>query len=223
MTQYTLFDIIGPVMIGPSSSHTAGAVRLGLAARAVVGEPIVKAEMILHGSFATTGKGHGTRLALLAGLLGMAPDDEKIRHAEEIAREKGLQYQFQQQDLGDVHPNTVLFQITTENGTEYSIQGSSVGGGAILVTNINGMEVSFGGEYATIITLQEDKPGVVAGITSVLAVSGVNVATMRLFRSGRGMHAVLVSEVDQMPEKWVIDSITALPNVRMVRLIPALT
>jgi len=223
MNQYSLFDIIGPVMIGPSSSHTAGAVRLGLAARAIVGEPIAKVEMVLHGSFATTGKGHGTRLALLAGLLGMAPDDERIRQAEQIAREKELSYQFQQQDLGDVHPNTVLFQVTTTNGTEYSIQGSSVGGGAIQITSINGMDVSFGGEYATIVTLQEDKPGVVAGITSILAVSGVNVATMRLFRSGRGMHAVLVSEVDQMPEKWVIDSITALPNVRMVRLIPALS
>lgn len=209
-------------MIGPSSSHTAGAVRLGLAARAIVAEPIVQADLALHGSFATTGRGHGTRLALLAGLLGLAPDDEKIRQAQRLAREAGLQYQYEQRDLGDVHPNTVLFELVAQSGAEYQIMGSSVGGGAIEITRLNGMEVSFGGEYATIITLQADKPGVVAGITSVLAVGGVNVAAMRLFRSGRGGDAVLVSEVDQLPPQWILDSIGALPNIRMVRLVPAL-
>ncbi len=222
LTHYSLFDIIGPVMIGPSSSHTAGAAKLGLAAKEITGEPIVSVDLILHGSFATTGHGHGTRLALLAGLLGLHPDDENLRQAEQLAQAAGIQYTFRKGDLGDVHPNSARFDIKGESGAHYVITGSSIGGGAIEITEVNGMEVSFSGEYITMMTLQEDKFGVISTITAMLAASEVNVAAMRLFRSGRGKLSVMVLELDQMPPKGITSAIEQLPAVKTTRVVPAL-
>lgn len=136
-----VFDIVGPVMIGPSSSHTAGAVRLGLMARKILGEPAVRAEINLHGSFAQTYRGHGTDKALIAGILGFAPDDERIREALRLAEEQGLSYRFQKVSLEQAHPNTAVIHLTGASGRTARVRGSSVGGGNIRITNIDGYEV----------------------------------------------------------------------------------
>lgn len=147
----SILDIIGPVMIGPSSSHTAGAVRLGLLAASILGAKPVKAEIYLHGSFAETYKGHGTDMALLAGLMGWLPDDERIPQADSYAEKNGLEYSYHKIDLGNkAHPNTVLFKLTAENGARCDIVGSSVGGGQVQVTEIDGFPVELTGRLPAI-------------------------------------------------------------------------
>lgn len=148
-----VFDIVGPVMIGPSSSHTAGAVRLGLMARKILGEPAVRADINLHGSFAQTYRGHGTDKALIAGILGFAPDDERIREALQLAEEKGLSYRFQKVNLEQAHPNTAVIHLTGTSGRTARVRGSSVGGGNIRITNIDGYEVELTGTYPALITI----------------------------------------------------------------------
>ena len=154
-----VFDIIGPVMIGPSSSHTAGAVRLGRVAWKILGERAVQAEILLSGSFAQTYRGHGTDKALIAGIMGMHSDDERIRRSLTLAGEEGLAYAFTTEDIPGAHPNTARIHLKGENGAECEVQGASIGGGNILVTEINGMEVSFTGQYNTLMVLHYDKPG----------------------------------------------------------------
>ena len=191
----SILDIIGPVMIGPSSSHTAGAVRLGLLAASILGAKPVKAEIYLHGSFAETYKGHGTDMALLAGLMGWLPDDERIPQADRYAEKNGLEYSYHKIDLGNkAHPNTVLFKLTAENGARCDIVGSSVGGG-------------------------QDTRGVIALVTSTLANAGVNIATMRLFRSDKGGMASMVIECDEAVPQEIINLISALQQIESVRFI----
>lgn len=197
MKEYGVFDIIGPIMIGPSSSHTAGAARLGLVARKIAGEEIKEAVFYLHGSFAKTYAGHGTDRALIAGVLGIMPDDERIRHAFRLAEEKGLLYSFKEIDLGEVHPNTVLMVLQTMSGEKWEIAGSSIGGGKIRIIRINELEVDFAGEYTTLITYHHDRPGVIADISAVLAKYKVNVAFMRVFRVNKAANAVLIAETDE--------------------------
>ena len=155
-----IFDVIGPVMVGPSSSHTAGAARIGLFARRLLGEDPVRAEISLHGSFAATGEGHGTPLALLAGLLGMTPDDERIPVSAELALEHGLDYHFETFDMGDVHPNSVQLRLTGK-GTSLELCASSIGGGRIKIWNIDGFAVNLDGEYPTLLLIYPDRPGAV--------------------------------------------------------------
>ena len=195
-----IFDIIGPVMVGPSSSHTAGACKIGYVARKLMAQPIVKAEMLLHGSFRATGKGHGTNLALIAGLLGMMPDDKRIPHSFEIAREEGMDFSFGEVDLKDVHPNAVLLKLTGADGTYLEIVGESVGGSLINIASINGQAANFSGDYPTLIIRNKDLPGCVAQITSELAKRTINIATMKLNRSVRGEEAVMIIECDH--EVW---------------------
>ena len=154
-----VFDIIGPVMIGPSSSHTAGAVRLGYIAHKVLGERAVKAEIELCGSFAQTYRGHGTDKALVAGILGMKSDDERIRNSLEIAREEGLEFTFRTVSIPGAHPNTARIILTGEQGTYAELCGATIGGGNILVTEINGLEVSVTGQPNPLVVLPPDKPG----------------------------------------------------------------
>lgn len=215
-----IMDVIGPVMIGPSSSHTAGAVRLGLMARSILGIDVKKADISLHGSFAETYRGHGTDMALIAGLMGWATDDERIPRAMEYADDMGLQYKFNKVDLGSLtHPNTVLFKLTGIDGSGIEVTGSSIGGGQILVTNIDGMDVEVSGKFPALITTHIDKPGVINMISGILAYYHINIATMRLFRDDESGVASLLIECDQeVPEHVVamVEHLDGICNVRSV-------
>ncbi|MEG6584029.1 L-serine ammonia-lyase, iron-sulfur-dependent subunit beta [Dendrosporobacter sp. 1207_IL3150] len=215
-----IYDIIGPIMVGPSSSHTAGAVRLGNLALAILGEPVKYAVIELHGSFAQTYRGHGTDLALVAGLLGWPPDDLRIPQSFEYAEKDGLEYSFVKVNLGDLaHPNTVRFKLKGKNGAESQITGSSVGGGSVLITDIDGFSLEFTGELTVLLTMHHDKPGVVALVTSILSNQGVNVAAMRLSRHNKGGLAVMVLETDQSISNELVGAIKALPQIKAVRRI----
>jgi L-serine dehydratase len=212
----SLLDIIGPVMVGPSSSHTAGACRLGLLARCLVGGTPERARVELHGSFARTGEGHGTDKAIVGGLMGFRPDDERIREALGIAEREGLDYRFEKTTLGEeneVHPNTV--RITVERGDRTAVMvGSSLGAGRVLVTDIDGYPVEVTGNYHTSVLVAEDVPGSVARIATILADDGINIATLRLTRKQRGGDAFMVIEVDEQPDEKVRTDIRALSWVR---------
>jgi len=210
----SLLDIIGPVMVGPSSSHTAGACRLGLLARCLVGGTPERARVELHGSFARTGEGHGTDKAIVGGLMGFRPDDERIRTALEIAAGEQLDYRFDKTTIADdAHPNTV--RITLERGGRRAVMtGASLGAGRVLVSEIDGYPVEVTGNYHTIVLVAEDVKGSVARIATVLAADELNIATLRLTRKQRGGDAFMVIELDETPGEHVRDHIRALPWVR---------
>ncbi len=215
----SLFDILGPVMVGPSSSHTAGACRLGLMARAVLGGTPERARIVLHGSFAATGEGHGTQRAIVGGLIGLPPDDLRLRHAYDEARAAGLQWEFANVDLGEhVHPNTAVFELNRSE-EQVALRGASVGGGRIEVNELNGFPVSLGGDYHTLVALAHDEPGTIAAIASRLAQEGVNLATMRVDRTGRLEDALMTIEADQPIPGNVLQGIRTFPWLRWVRRI----
>ncbi|AHG90288.1 L-serine dehydratase, iron-sulfur-dependent, beta subunit [Gemmatirosa kalamazoonensis] len=212
----SLLDIIGPVMVGPSSSHTAGACRLGLLARNLVGGTPEHARIELHGSFARTGEGHGTDKAIVGGLMGFRPDDERLRDALDIAEREGLDYRFEKTTLGEdatTHPNTARFTVT-RGDREAVMVGSSLGAGRVLVTEIDGYPVEITGNYHTIVLVAEDVKGSIASIATILATNGVNIATLRVSRQQRGGDAFMVWEVDERPDEKVRDTLRALPWVR---------
>lgn len=209
----TVFDIIGPIMIGPSSSHTAGAVRLGKIAGALLGEPTVQADIVLHGSFAKTYKGHGTDKALIAGIMGMLPCDPRIRNSPELAQQQGLQVTFQTETLGSSHPNTAFLTLKAASGKKITMQGSSVGGGNIVVTQINGMSVELSGQYTTLIVLHKDTPGTIAAVTNFMAGSGINIANFRLSRTQKGGTAIMCIEIDGDSGQELNEHIQTLPNI----------
>ena len=219
--QRSVFDIVGPVMIGPSSSHTAGAVRLGELARAVFGGQPVSATIRLHGSFASTGRGHGTDLALVAGLLGMAPDDARIPSALTIAAEEGLHVHFVTADLGEVHPNTAEFDLTSAAGDRMCVRGSSLGGGDVVISAIDGFEVEANGELPLLIVDHTDRPGEIAAVTGILADGGVNIAEMRVSRERRGARALMLIETDLEVDDFTAARIGELAGVSGVRRAPA--
>ena len=157
-----IFDIMGPIMVGPSSSHTAGAARIGLITRHLLGNRPAAAELLLHGSFAATGKGHGTDRALVAGLLGMQPDDPRIPRAFALARESGMELRISTAVIRGAHPNTVILRVRDREGRELEVNASSLGGGRVRVNAIDGMECTFTGDYPTLIIRNEDRPGAVA-------------------------------------------------------------
>ena len=221
MRQRSLFDIVGPVMIGPSSSHTAGAARLGALARAVVGGTPRSAKIALHGSFATTGRGHGTDRALVAGLLGFAPDDERLPDSLQLAREQGLSIVFTEEDLGEVHPNTARMSMTDESGREFLVQGSSLGGGDVLVTLINDFPVEVTGELPMLVVVHQDQPGVVAAVTARLAADVINIASMQVARERRGARALMLIETDEPVAEEIAASIGAIAGVTEVRSVPS--
>ncbi len=217
--QISLFDVIGPVMVGPSSSHTAGAARLGNIARRIAGGDIQAIDFYLHGSFAQTYKGHGTDKALLGGVMGMAPSDEGIRDSFAIAEAAGIKYCFQPLDLGNQHPNTVKIVIHQHNGDSCSIVGSSVGGGKILVNEIDGWVMEFSGDYPTIISQHHDEPGVVARVSSVLAAGGINIAFLKVFRQVRSGEASMVIETDQKVDNYILEQLQDLKGINKIRFI----
>ena len=192
-----IFDILGPVMVGPSSSHTAGAVRIGLIARRLLGGQPATAKITLSGSFAATGTGHGTDRALVAGLLGMKPDDIRIPDSFALAVEQGLAFTFDKTELKEAHPNTAILQLSTAGGRELEVQASSLGGGRIMVNKLDDINVNFNGDSPTLIVHNLDQPGHVAEVTSMLSHKSVNIATMQLYRNHRGGYAVMVIETDQ--------------------------
>lgn len=198
-----LFDIIGPVMVGPSSSHTAGAVKIGYVAHKLLSEPLLRAEILLHGSFEATGKGHGTDRALVAGLMGMRPDDARIPDSLKLAEEKGIEVKFGNISLREAHPNSVLLKLEGEN-RNLEIVGESLGGSIINIASIDGLSANFSGDYPTLIVHNIDHPGHVAEVTGMLSRQSVNIASMQLYREHRGGNAVMVLECDQeIPEKAI--------------------
>ena len=192
-----IFDIMGPVMVGPSSSHTAGAVKIGYISRRLLGEALVSAKILLYGSFLTTGKGHGTRKALVAGLLGMKTDNIRIPDAPEIAEEEGIKVEFGEAMLKEAHPNTAQLFLTGVSGRTLEVIGQSLGGSRINIAEIDGIETNFSGDHPTLVVHNQDQPGHVSEVTSMLAHKGVNIATMQLYRASRGGEAVMVIECDQ--------------------------
>jgi len=220
--QRSVFDIIGPIMIGPSSSHTAGAVRLGELARAVFGGTPSQVHVLLHGSFASTGPGHGTDLALIAGLLGMRPDDERIAHSFLLADEVGMQIDFAEEDLGDAHPNTAVFILADADGRQMRVRGSSLGGGDVVVTEIDSYDVEMTGELPLLVVGHIDRPGVIAAVTRALADSDVNVASMRVSRERRGAGALMLIETDHAISAETAAVIDAQPGTTSVRCIAAI-
>ena len=208
-----LFDILGPVMVGPSSSHTAGAVRIGLTARKLLGDRPVHADISLHGSFALTGHGHGTDCALIAGLLGMQPDDLRIPGSFAVAAEQGLTFSFRNVQLRNAHPNTARLQLTGAKGRTLDIVAESIGGGRIRIRSIDGIETNFSGEHNTLIVHNQDTPGHVAAVTAALMQRHVNIATMQLYRDRRGGLAVMVMECDDPLPDGLREELAAIDGV----------
>jgi L-serine dehydratase len=219
MKEYSLFDILGPIMIGPSSSHTAGAERLGRAAKQIAGEGIKSVVFYLHGSFAKTYKGHGTDRALIAGILGMETYDERIKESFEIAQKQGIEIEFVEADLGDVHPNTVKIVITKDDNTTVSVTGSSIGGGNIVIINIDGDDVEFTGNYPVILIKHIDKRGMISKISFALAMSEINIATLKVSRVLKGDVATTVVETDSNVTSTVLEEIASIDSVVSVRAV----
>jgi L-serine dehydratase len=216
-----VFDIIGPIMIGPSSSHTAGAARIGRVARRRLGEAPVRADIALHGSFASTFRGHGTDRAIAAGLMDMGVDDPRLRDALDIARDAGVSVGFRTVQLKDAHPNTAVIRAEGENRS-VEVEAASIGGGAIRVTRLNGLSVSFSGAASTLVIRHRDEPGVIAQVSGLLAQHGLNIATMQVFRSRAGGDAVMVIEVDELPQAGVMRILRAMRGVQDAALMEKL-
>lgn len=215
----SLLDIIGPVMVGPSSSHTAGACRLGLIARALLGDTPEHARVELHGSFARTGTGHGTDRAIAAGLLGYSPDDERIREALEAAEAAGMTITFENTKLrGEHHPNTTRITVKRD-GRSATMIGSSIGAGRIVVTSIDNFPVDITGSYATLVVVAHDEPGIVASVATALSEKHVNLATMRVSRRQKGGDAIHVYELDSPPSDEALARIRAIAAVRTLRVV----
>ena len=215
-----VFDIIGPVMVGPSSSHTAGACKIGNIAALILGEAPKKADITLYGSFAKTGAGHGTDKALVAGIMGYKSDDVRIRDAFSHAKRAGLEVSFECKDKIGMHPNTAKVVLTGESGKKVSITGSSVGGGRVVIRAVNDFDTSFSGENHTTIVVHTDKPGVIAFVSKILADENVNIAKMSTQRSKRGGTAALIIEADQAPSGDSIDKMTQHSMVHEIFVVP---
>ncbi|MBK5211502.1 MAG: L-serine ammonia-lyase, iron-sulfur-dependent subunit beta [Coriobacteriia bacterium] len=232
----SIFDIVGPTMIGPSSSHTAGAVRLGALARAIFGELPGKADIGLHGSFAATGEGHGTKLALIAGLLGMAPDDTRIPHSFSLAKEEGLSFCFTEIELEEAHPNTAVFNLSPRKNPDcppsaesdapgivrpMMIRGSSIGGGNVIVTRIDDFSVHATGELPLLVVDHSDQPGVIYAVSGILTDAHINIAAMNVSREMRGARALMLIETDGRPDATTLRRILQQTQVHNVRYVPS--
>lgn len=211
-----IFEILGPVMVGPSSSHTAGAVKIGYVCRKLMGEKIVNADIELYGSFLLTGKGHGTPQAIVAGLLGMTPDDARIPESFEIAKAEGLKFTIGEAKLKEAHPNSVLLRLTGESDKELEVIGESLGGSIINIAQIDGLPANISGDYPTLIASNMDVPGMVAKVSTVLFEAKINIAQMHLYRASRGKNSVLIAECDQEIEEKTLNDIRNLDGIMKV-------
>lgn len=217
----SIFDILGPVMVGPSSSHTAGAARIGMIARQLFGRQPEKAAVYLHGSFAATGKGHGTDKALIAGLLGMRPDDMRIPDSFQIARDEGMEFTISPKDIREAHPNTAQIIMEAEGVNTMTIQAYSIGGGRIRVCKVDGIDVDFSGESNTLIIRNVDEPGRITDVTGALSKARINIATIQVFREKRGGSAIMVVETDQVVPKETMDELQSKEGIIRVKFLHA--
>ncbi|MEG0291137.1 MAG: L-serine ammonia-lyase, iron-sulfur-dependent subunit beta [Anaerovoracaceae bacterium] len=215
----SIFTVAGPIMIGPSSSHTAGAAKIGRVAKQIVKEDFDKVEFLLHGSFEKTGKGHGTDKALLAGVMGIFEDDDRIPKAFEIARERGIEFSFGSVQLENAHENSVRITFYKDGDVLGRIEGASIGGGEILITKIDGYGVKISGNLNTIFVRQEDKKGVIGHISSVLADGNINIATMNVSRSAKSEDAMCIIEVDDNISSEIADKLADFKVIKFVRVI----
>jgi len=222
MKELSVFDIIGPCMIGPSSSHTAGALKISLLAGKMVKGNIKKAVFELYGSFARTYKGHGTDRALVAGVLGYKTDDVRIKDSFQFAEEQGIQFEFIVNGKVKMpHPNTVDIRLEDHNGKKVAVRGESIGGGAAKITRINGVDVSFSGEYSTIVIEQKDEKGVLAYITKCFSDFDINIAFSKLFREAKGEKAYTIIETDEkIPEDvvYVIEDFHSIQSATLIEI-----
>lgn len=220
MSLISVFDVIGPNMVGPSSSHTAGAASVARMAGKLFQKEISEVVFTLYGSFAKTYRGHGTDRALVGGIMGFDTDDLRIRDSFQIAEEAGIVFRFEKNTAEDeVHPNTVDIHMTGKDGTEMTVRGVSVGGGKIRIVKMNDVDVEFTGEYSTLIVIQNDKPGVVAHITTCLSRVNANIAFMRMFREAKGARAYTIVESDERIPEDVLTHIRKNENVEDLMLI----
>ncbi|MDO3408613.1 L-serine ammonia-lyase, iron-sulfur-dependent subunit beta [Saccharibacillus sp. CPCC 101409] len=214
-----VFSIIGPSMVGPSSSHTAGAVRIGLIARQLLAEEPVRVKIALYGSFAETYWGHGTDLALAGGLLGYATDDARVADALEEAQRRGIEIAFVKGVGLAPHPNTAKLELTAEGGRTAQVLGASIGGGNVMIHEMNGFDVRCSGEYPTIVVLHDDRPGVLASLTGVLGNSRTNIGYMGVDRKGRSGEAMTVMELDSVPDIELLERLRKVDDVKEVTVI----
>ena len=220
MSFISAFDVMGPNMIGPSSSHTAGAARIGFLAQKMINGPLCRVDFTLYGSFARTYKGHGTDRALLGGIMGFGTDDMRIRNSFAIAREKGLKFNFIPNETEtELHPNTVDIHMVNTDSQEMTVRGESLGGGKVRISQINHVPVDFSGEYSAVIVIHQDTPGVVAYITKCLSDRNVNIAFMRLFRESKGEIAYTIVESDGQLPGEISSAISQNPHIHNVMIV----
>lgn len=200
MGQYkSVFDIIGPIMIGPSSSHTAGAARIGKVVRQIFGEQPEKVDLYLYESFAKTYRGHGTDIAIVGGLLDMEPDDQRLADSLKIAHESGMDVAFVPKPEKADHPNSVKIIVKAGDRT-MTCTGISIGGGAIQISELNGFKINLDMSTPTYLTVHQDKPGIVAKVTNILSGHDINISTMTVTRESKGDKAIMIIEVDERVE-----------------------
>ena len=219
MKDYNIFDIIGPIMIGPSSSHTAGACRIGYTAQNIIKVPVTEVTFTLYGSFAKTYRGHGSDIALLAGFLGIKPDDERLVDAFKIAENRGLAYAFIPSDDDTPHPNTVKITAKTNRLETWEIIGISIGGGKMIINSINGIDVQYSGDYNTLVTNHKDSSGMLSKISTLLSEHRINIAFMKLFREEKGQKAIGIIETDETIPQEVLNELTHIDGMIHVNLI----
>lgn len=223
MNEIGIFDILGPNMIGPSSSHTAGALKIAFIAGKMAKIKPVKAHFVLYGSFARTYHGHGTDRALVGGILGYHPDDERIRDSFEYAGEAGLDFSFEENfEDKDIYPNTVDIYVTDQDGSVMSLRGKSIGGGNAVITRLNGVDVELSGNYTTMIVEHIDKKGTMAFVTTVLSAYDLNIGSLRLYRESKGKRAYAIIEVDTNVDSKMVEAIRGFEAVKDVILVPAI-
>jgi L-serine dehydratase len=215
MKYRSAFDIIGPVMIGPSSSHTAGAARIGRVARTLFGKLPKKAIISLYGSFAKTYKGHGTDFAIVAGLLDFDTFNERMPQSLEIAKEMGLEVVFSIEEAVMDHPNTVKINLYNDDN-ELELVGISIGGGTIEITELNSFPLKLSGEHPAILVVHRDRFGIISAVTSVLSKYQINIGHMEVSRLEKGEMALMVIEVDQKIDDNVIEELQRLSNVSQI-------
>ena len=216
-----VFDILGPVMIGPSSSHTAGAARIGRVARRLLGEDVAEARVGFCGSFARTWRGHGTDRAVVGGLMDVAADDARLRDSLEEAKRRGLRVTFEEIQLKGAHPNTVRLRLRGVSGKQIEVIGASVGGGSIEIREIDGLSLRVTAQKHTLIIAHRDTPGIIARVSSLLAGAPVNIATMQVARSAAGGKAMTTMELDELPPDEIVAALRVMKGVESVTLLRA--
>ena len=214
---YSVFDVVGPNMIGPSSSHTAGAARLGKTASKIAGKPVKEVKFYLHGSFAETYKGHGTDKALVGGILGFDPEDARIRDSFDIANQNNVKFEFIKTNLGEnEHPNSVRMEMILEDGSECVVKGASIGGGNIKLTEMDGLGLDFNGSRSAVVLEIKDIPGAIAFITGLLGHHNKNIATISTNKPAKSEYTFLTIETDDVLESSLIDQLRKFEVVAKV-------